>query len=917
MDKFFIEILNLSFTGSFIILAVILLRFIFKKAPKYLSLTFWALVFIKLLCPIKFESRLSLVPSSTVIPQNIVYAQNPNITSGITVIDNSVNPVLESSMSPTLGNSVNPMQIVMYIASNIWVLGVAAMLIYTLVSYILLKRKVRASINAYENVYYCDYIESPFVLGIIKPKIYLPSGISEKEAELVILHEKAHIKRLDHISKFIGFIPLAVHWLNPLVWLSYHLFSKDIEAAADELVIENKELSFKKDYSETLLSLSNKRKVLVCPLAFGEIGVKQRVKNILSFKKPTIWIIIAVIFSAVVLAILFIPSPKEKNNSSIGIIGGSDGPTEIYFSADTPYDDKMHVLRKIYPEYFDLNTENGLTVYVWQISERGYYCGILEGQPENHKKSDVENLQGAGFVEIKAILTSYNIKKENITVVPYKMPYSSYYYEITPEYKEWIEAKLELTDNIISDTDTEQYSVTRYDNGNIKTETTVSGGNKTVNYYRENGVIEKSMLYGIDGSSFERQYNLNGIVYMEINIDPSGNIEEATYKDDGYISKLLKLNIDGSYLVYVYNEYGEAVLREQGTNLDDGKFKREYFSENGIINRVSITGPGFQRTDIYYDNYGNVLSENSNVPEVKDEDRLSIDNWYEGLTLSVRLLPDTKKYKNCIELTYNMSDSLRLLSPIIKADNKAKLEIYLDGEWVDYGKYVNKQSGYVELVSDKYGSKEIYLDTGSNAIGTMADFNTCYGDLIPGAYKISKIIDKTDWDGTNADKHEFSTIFTVTDKEILENLSKFINDDRFIYETEIAINKDLKGEIIKTTYGSGGFTVGLKHYVDDSFELQIKYGNEWVDYERYMEFMNFDYEKLKKTNENNIYELDYKTVLVKGEWEANELRIPFDIGSVYGNLIPGNYRVIKEVSYKLSNNETKTDLIAGTFAVLG
>ena len=173
MDKFFIKILNLSFTGSFIILAVILLRFIFKKAPKYLSLTFWALVFIKLLCPIKIESNLSLVPSSTVIPQNIVYAQNPNITSGITVIDNAVNPVLESSMAPDLGASVNPMQIFMYVAANLWVLGVAVMLIYTLVSYILLKRKVRASIKAFENVYYCDYIESPFVLGIIKPKIYL------------------------------------------------------------------------------------------------------------------------------------------------------------------------------------------------------------------------------------------------------------------------------------------------------------------------------------------------------------------------------------------------------------------------------------------------------------------------------------------------------------------------------------------------------------------------------------------------------------------------------------------------------------------------------------------------------------------------------------------------------------------------
>lgn len=732
MDKFFIEILNMSFTGSFIILAVILLRFIFKKAPKYLSLTFWALVFIKLLCPIKFESSLSLVPSGTVVSQNIVYAKSPHITSGITVIDKAVNPVLENSMAPNLGGSVNPMQVFMFVATAIWILGVVAMLIYTLVSYILLKRKVRASINAYENVYYCDYIESPFVLGVIKPKIYLPSGISEKEAALVILHEKAHIKRLDHISKFIGFIPLAVHWFNPLVWLSYHLFSKDIESAADESVIGNKEISFKKEYSETLLTLSNKRKVLVCPLAFGEVGVKQRVKNILSFKKPTVWIITAVILSAVVLAILFIPSPKE-NKSQEGV------PNNDYIT--TNYILQHETMKKIYPEYYDLNTEKGLTIYVWQFSETGYYCGILEGEPESHNEEDIYNLQGAGFNEIKTILSSYDFEKTEIYVVPFNHPVSSYKYEITPEYKE----------------------------------------------------------------------------------------------------KVLK------YL--------------------------------GLSEEVEITR----------------------------------QNWYDGITLTASEKINNARINNDIQLEFHIHPDLKKLDADITTDKTAILYIFLDGKWVDYGYYVNRNGGY-NIVNPEYQDELEYYDinTNVNTFVIPAVFDRSYGELIPGTYRVVKMVKYEGRNNIKAESYGYSAIFSIAEKDTLSELSSD-KEEGFEYQVDVEFIEGLRGELIYRGYNElKAFYSSL--YTDGSFTLEIKYGDEYVDYEKYMRKMGYDYAMYEFPSNGTVYQFSFDEYTKLSD--EFQFRIPFDISEVYGNLVPGNYKIITKMTFETKSGEITEKLITGEFAVL-
>ncbi len=291
-------------------------RFVFKKAPKWINCALWALVGVRLLCPLSFESVLSLIPSTETVPPNIAQSDLPAINSGISAVNQAVNPIISQNLAPDYTESVNPMQVVTAVASVIWLVGVAALLIYSLVSYVRIRRKVKVSMPLGGNVLLCDGVSSPFILGIFKPKIYLPSAMPEEQRQYVIAHEKAHLKRRDHWWKPLGFFILTVYWFNPLIWVGYVLLCRDIELACDERVIKAMGEESKKSYSEALLSCSIPRRMIgACPVAFGEVGVKDRVKNVLSYKKPAFWLIIAAVVISVIAAVCFMTNPS---NSDIG-----------------------------------------------------------------------------------------------------------------------------------------------------------------------------------------------------------------------------------------------------------------------------------------------------------------------------------------------------------------------------------------------------------------------------------------------------------------------------------------------------------------------------------------------------------------------------------------------------------------------
>ena len=302
MSGVFLTLLNMSITASWMILAVLLIRPMLKKAPKWIPCTLWALVAIRLLCPFSIESRISLVPASQIIPQDIVLSTNPQIDTGIVIINDAINPVIASQFTPDQSSSANPLQVVIPVLSVVWFIGMVLLLGYALFSYIRLKRNVDASIAITDKVMVCDEVRSPFILGILHPVIYVPSALKGTVLSQVITHEMAHLKRHDHWWKPLGYLLLSVYWFDPLCWLAYGLLCRDIELACDEKVIRDLDSDSKAAYSQALLDCSYPRKwITVCPLAFGEIGVKERVKSILNYKKPAFWIVFLSIFVCIVV----------------------------------------------------------------------------------------------------------------------------------------------------------------------------------------------------------------------------------------------------------------------------------------------------------------------------------------------------------------------------------------------------------------------------------------------------------------------------------------------------------------------------------------------------------------------------------------------------------------------------------------
>ena len=312
MESIFISLLNTSITAGYLVIAVMLLRPILKKAPKYIRCILWGLVGLRLVLPFSFESILSLIPSAEPIPPEIVTSPAPVIQSGITFFNSTVNPILSSTMAPTPEYSVNPMQVVMGIAWNVWLLGVIAMVLYSVISFILLKRKLREAVQEGGNVWVCDRVSSPFLLGLFRPKIYLPSDLAGADRQYVLAHENAHIRRKDHWWKPLGFLLLTVYWFNPLMWVAYIFLCRDIEFACDEKVIKELGTDCKKPYSDALINCSVPRKMIsACPVAFGEDGVKGRIKSVLNYKKPAFWIILIALILCIVVAVCFLTNPPE------------------------------------------------------------------------------------------------------------------------------------------------------------------------------------------------------------------------------------------------------------------------------------------------------------------------------------------------------------------------------------------------------------------------------------------------------------------------------------------------------------------------------------------------------------------------------------------------------------------------------
>lgn len=575
MADIFLKIVNMSVSACWLVLAIILFRFIFKKAPKWVNCLLWGIAGLRLVMPFSLESIFSLIPSAEFVPGELIHSHSSVNVSGSEILSYIGNNPVSYDLGISNGslvfteinaadsNYVNPLLIITYIASIVWLAGIAALLIYTFVSYLRLKRKVGTAVILRDNIYQSENVASPFVLGSIKPKIYLPFNINGQDMEHVISHEQAHISRKDHLWKPLGFLILTLHWFNPLVWLGYVLLCRDIELACDEKVVKELDSVQRADYSEALLTCSvNRKMIAACPLAFGEVGVKNRVKSVLNYKKPAFWIIVIAVIVSIVTAVCFLTDPMKKNeiqngdyelsdetyyngslsyvpnleNNRIEIkttggmhiyhftgevlstgalyeevklnkenissllggmpewshnenlknllknnkeawyhntpddIGGypymllsqKDGTLYMVFAdlkngepaslryvykleykgnseniSDTD-DISVEKLKEKYPQFFNVSTDGGLTVYVWQQAEDDYRCYLANTFTEAISDNSFAYETGATIPEMRAILTTYDIGKEDITIQPVKNPLCSYSYTIDDEHIEKI-----------------------------------------------------------------------------------------------------------------------------------------------------------------------------------------------------------------------------------------------------------------------------------------------------------------------------------------------------------------------------------------------------------------------------------------------------------------------------------------------
>ena len=314
MEIIFLKLLNRSIAAGWLILAVLVLRFLFRKAPGWFFCALWGIVALRLLCPFSPVSPLSLLPSGeTLSPYTVQFSTEPEIQSGVPALDHALNPIIQDTFAPSPGASVNPLYVWTFFAAVLWGIGAFCLLAHGLAALIRIRSRIRESVPFRDNLRLCDSINAPFILGILRPRIYLPADTDQAQLPYILAHEQAHLKRLDHWWKPLAYLLLSVYWFHPLIWVAYHLFCRDLELACDEKVIRDLSLEEKKAYSHALVSCSlQQRLVLTCPLAFGEISVKKRVNRILHYQKPALWLLAAAAAAGIITAVCFLTDPPEN-----------------------------------------------------------------------------------------------------------------------------------------------------------------------------------------------------------------------------------------------------------------------------------------------------------------------------------------------------------------------------------------------------------------------------------------------------------------------------------------------------------------------------------------------------------------------------------------------------------------------------
>ena len=606
MENVFLELFNMSITASWLVLAIVLFRLIFKKAPKWLRVIMWGLVGLRLICPFSFESVLSLIPSAEPVPPEIVHSHSSADVSGAEIFNAIGNnqvyydlgvqdgSIVFTEYSAPDGDFINPLLIITYIASIVWIVGMVAMLLYTLISYLRILKNVREATPLKENIWVCDNISTPFILGIIKPRIFLPSSMNEQDTEFVIAHEKAHLKRRDHLWKPFGFALLTVYWFNPVLWVAYILLCRDIELACDEKVIKEMGAEIKKPYSEALINCSVPRKMIsACPLAFGETGVKGRIKSVLNYKKPAFWVIIMAVATCIVLAVCFLTNPATDNKiENMGgvtniTIGSEYEGVSINFETAS-FSGESRYIELLWENKTDKQVFFGEPCYIYKKHGNEWVeCKL----PENYAWTMIAYLLNADSTTThKYGLYGY----EDFTAGKYRFEtYFSFEENRQENYKVWIDFELV---SVTAESDTYKPIELVYDNGMFSFVQTidiaptyfVTKNMKLTEVFPDGSLYERGKLEEISlnkenwDSRFSSEMWSEGYSYSQIkeNNKKAWQLKVDNGKEDISILYLLLEQKDGTYFI-AYGMYNNQ--SEQPTNKDDSLIRWLYLVEKNDI----------------------------------------------------------------------------------------------------------------------------------------------------------------------------------------------------------------------------------------------------------------------------------------------------------------------------------------------
>lgn len=312
----FLQVLNMSFTASLVIIFVLISRLFLKKAPKIFSYVLWFVVLFRLISPFSFESVFSFLPEKTSqLPSDIMLEQIPNMNTGLSLFNNYS---YVDAPAATVVDPRNPLQWFVFAGICIWILGILGLFLHSMISILRLKKRLNDAALELDNIYISRNIGSPFVMGVFKPRIYLPANLTDTQKQYIILHEETHIKRLDHVVKIISFFVLCLHWFNPLVWVAFYVSSQDMEMSCDERVIKILGNKVKKDYSSSLLTLATGKKIVgSTPLAFGEGDTKIRIINVLNYKRPAFWVMVVCVIAALVIGVGLLADPVKEQSPTV------------------------------------------------------------------------------------------------------------------------------------------------------------------------------------------------------------------------------------------------------------------------------------------------------------------------------------------------------------------------------------------------------------------------------------------------------------------------------------------------------------------------------------------------------------------------------------------------------------------------